>query len=378
VATPQSGPHDADDGDQDGDDAGKTRTDPGTGTGAGSGQRMVLLARFDGGGFPGNEPPPPVSSTSAEVLIVYRCHPPTLSSSEAWSSVRAALVELDLPRAVRVFVSAAAAHLQGFYRADIRRVLYTAAKRIVADRRTHSDTVRARLFAQLFPKHAAKGQGPQGSTLDTGTTDLGPTDDAMEASGFAALVDSALTLVAQEQRRWAVRGQHDETNDGGVWGERLSPRRYPVATRLGPPASRPPNADATGLFLLSQQSFFGSQWYATNVQPGVVPSGDSAGAAVTVESPETTLHTEGAGTNGNVGGGAADAEQKIRFDTYTIDEELINDPAEGSRPTMSSFALNFSGAALMGAPRTPSRKQPVYTPTASARPLCLLAARSGG
>jgi uncharacterized membrane protein YgcG len=239
---------------------------------------LHMLARYEGGKHAGADPPPPLSSLVAEVLVVYRCTPPQ-RAAEVWAAVRAAVDQVDLEKAVRLFEGARAARLRGFVGQDVRRVLYALAKRAAAQ--TPS------LHARLFPRGRARvdrlGYAPSGTTSAllqySGADALLPADWAYDAqglnerpaaldhrstaetqlqrSGFAALVDEAITTLAQEQRRYLARSTYDATSTWSYFADRYSPRKYPAPHRLGEPDVTPPGASLTGVELLAAQSFQG-------------------------------------------------------------------------------------------------------------------------
>jgi hypothetical protein len=239
---------------------------------------LHMLARYEGGKHAGADPPPPLSSLVAEVLVVYRCTPPQ-RPAEVWAAVRAAVDQVDLEKAVRLFEGARAARLRGFLGQDVRRVLYALAKRAAAQ--TPS------LHARLFPRGRARvdrlGYAPSGTTSAllqySGADALLPADWAYDAqglherpaaldhrstaetqlqrSGFAALVDEAITTLAQEQRRYLARSTYDATSTWSYFADRHSPRKYPAPHRLGEPDVTPPGASLTGVELLAAQSFQG-------------------------------------------------------------------------------------------------------------------------
>ena len=189
-------------------------------------QRLHMLARFDGGQLPGSRPPETISSITSEVLLVYRCEPPFSSEAAAWTNLTAAIEEVDLPQAVRTFQAAAAAQLRGFYRQDIRRVLYAAARRAARrDGRLHAALFpggRGRTPASHAASHAAASHAPSGTATRHEWSQGSQGDgvhragglgvngaaheaaragvvaaDHMEESGFAAAVDEAITMVSQ-------------------------------------------------------------------------------------------------------------------------------------------------------------------------------------
>jgi hypothetical protein len=239
---------------------------------------LHMLARYEGGKHAGADPPPPLSSLVAEVLVVYRCTPPQ-RPAEVWAAVRAAVDQVDLEKAVRLFEGARAARLRGFVGQDVRRVLYALAKRAAAQ--TPS------LHARLFPRGRARvdrlGYAPSGTTSAllqySGADAFLPADWAYDAqglnerpaaldhrstaetqlqrSGFAALVDEAITTLAQEQRRYLARSTYDATSTWSYFADRYSPRKYPAPHRLGEPDVTPPGASLTGVELLAAQSFQG-------------------------------------------------------------------------------------------------------------------------
>ncbi|KOO32379.1 hypothetical protein Ctob_002324 [Chrysochromulina tobinii] len=198
---------------------------------------------------------------------------------EVWAAVRAAVDQVDLEKAVRLFEGARAARLRGFLGQDVRRVLYALAKRAAAQ--TPS------LHARLFPRGRARvdrlGYAPSGTTSAllqySGADAFLPADWAYDAqglnerpaaldhrstaetqlqrSGFAALVDEAITTLAQEQRRYLARSTYDATSTWSYFADRHSPRKYPAPHRLGEPDVTPPGASLTGVELLAAQSFQG-------------------------------------------------------------------------------------------------------------------------
>ena len=368
---------------------------------------MVTRGRYDGGGYPGNDPPPPVSSTAAEVYLVYTSRPPRLNATTAWQDLFAAIATADLRKAVRIFAAAQAAHLRGFTGQDMRRIMYASARRITSSKKQHADSPplssdeQAKLSRKLFPQHGvAEGRGRDGARpnslqpgrLETVYPEVGemrarfprPTNELethtvridrhgrvvtvepaalatpavtaqtqpsatggagsawdvqMVESGFAALLDEALTVVANEDRRWAARGPHDEMNDQGEWAERYTPRRYPVYSRKGAPSIVPPGATLEGHALYMAQSFHG----ASMVVAHGTPPQSAAAAGV------------GLGEGASFGSRASDAEQfgtaRQLAETESREHDHAYDytitglaPDNDTRvaPTLPGFAFNFT------------------------------------
>ena len=294
-----------------------------------SGQRLALLARYEGGGYPGNDPPPKVTSTAAELLLVYRSRPPYLNSTRAWADISSALAKADVLVAVRAFLAAGAARLRGFYNQDIRRLLHATARRLI---RTLPGEEAQRLSGQLFPgrKVAIEGtkRGGNGLAQTVGGGSPHEDEDGLESTGFGAIVDRAITQVAQEHRRWAARSNIDQTNPHGAYSERWTPRQYPTADYKGEPNVKPPQDHLLGLELHDAQSFFAG--FVLGHSREVVSANGSAhnpgsGNDVMADDPRDDVHT-------SVGGGFG----------YTIYDAVLPDPDPMVAPIIPTFEFNFS------------------------------------
>ena len=123
-----------------------------------------------------------MQATTTEVVIVYRCVPP-VNASDVWVRLKAAIAHADLVDATRVFEAAALARLRGFYQQDMRRILFALARRAAAQN--------PELIMKFFP-------GAQRSGVEARR-------DIIEASGFAKLLDIAMTTAAQSARFHASR-----------------------------------------------------------------------------------------------------------------------------------------------------------------------------
>ena len=349
------------------------------------GRSMALLARFPGGGHRGNEPPPAVTTTAAELVLVYRCTPPYANASEAWSAVRGAVARADLTAAVRVVVGAAAFHIRGFYRAPICRLLHTLAKRMIdgtddgaaaaGEAASRAPFHREWLVRQLFraPGAAAAeetlgGAGQPGAGDTTGSGDGGTMSgggDAAPSSGgsaafmdaharaFEAQCDEAVTRVAQQDRRWQLRGRHDEIAAHGQWADRYTPRRYPVAFRKGEPTAPPPAAGLRGLALLRAQSFYGetvgSEQYGSTRAAAPTAEGVGGSNGVPGASPSAApSHTTATGASHayraralRQSGGQAEASS---LDTLWTIGKMEPDPPKDALAAAPRFVANFTAA----------------------------------